>query len=131
MDLLKHLSSPISPTFSEAIRIYTRAGSWIFISGQVGVQLPPEKGSDTFEQEVRTTFERIRFALQTRRQHEPCCQHQDLSDRPRSLRCVLTHPRRFFPKEPPTSTAVQVAGLLLNARIEIDAVAFLPRRPAA
>ena len=60
MDLFKHLSSPISPTFSVAIRIDTRAGSWIFISGQVGVQLPPEKGSDTFEQEVRTTFERIR-----------------------------------------------------------------------
>jgi hypothetical protein len=33
----------------------------------------------------------------------------------------------FFARDPPTSTAVQVAGLLLNARIEIDAVAFLPR----
>jgi enamine deaminase RidA (YjgF/YER057c/UK114 family) len=36
-----------------------------------------------------------------------------------------------FPKDPPTSTAVQVAGLLLNAKIEIDAVAFLPVDPAA
>jgi hypothetical protein len=35
----------------------------------------------------------------------------------------------FFPKDPPTSTAVQVAGLLLNAKIEIDAVAFLPLAP--
>ena len=26
--------------------------------------------------------------------------------------------REFFPKDPPTSTAVQVAGLLLNAKIE-------------
>ena len=33
MDLLKHLPSPISQTFSEALRIDTRAGSWIFISG--------------------------------------------------------------------------------------------------
>src|SRR5258708_39047395 len=41
----------------------TRAGSWIFISGQVGVPLPPDKGSVTFEQEVRTTFERIRDSL--------------------------------------------------------------------
>ena len=48
MDLLKHLPSAIAPTFSEALRIDTRAGSWIFISGQVGVQLPPEKGSVTF-----------------------------------------------------------------------------------
>src|SRR6201986_2792625 len=37
----------------------------------------------------------------------------------------------FFPKDPPTSTAVQVAGLLLNAKIEIDAVAFLPAGAAA
>jgi hypothetical protein len=37
----------------------------------------------------------------------------------------------FFPKDPPTSTAVQVAGLLLNAKTEIDAVAFLPAGPAA
>ena len=63
MDFLKHLPSPISPTFSEALRIDTRAGSWIFISGQVGVPLPPDEGSVTFEQEVRTTFERIRDSL--------------------------------------------------------------------
>jgi enamine deaminase RidA (YjgF/YER057c/UK114 family) len=37
----------------------------------------------------------------------------------------------FFPKDPPTSTAVQVAGLLLNAKIEIDAVAFFPAGHAA
>jgi enamine deaminase RidA (YjgF/YER057c/UK114 family) len=63
MDLLKHLPSPIAPTFSEALRIDTRAGSWIFISGQVGVPLPPDEGSVTFEQEVRTTLERIRNSL--------------------------------------------------------------------
>jgi enamine deaminase RidA (YjgF/YER057c/UK114 family) len=63
MDFLKHLPSPIASTFSEAIRIDTQAGSWIFISGQVGVPLPPDKGSVTFEQEVRTTLERIRGSL--------------------------------------------------------------------
>jgi len=35
-----------------------------------------------------------------------------------------------FPTDQPTSTAVQVAGLSLNAKIEIDAIAFLPARPA-
>jgi enamine deaminase RidA (YjgF/YER057c/UK114 family) len=48
---------------SEALHIDTLAGSWIFISGQVGVPLPPDKGSVTFEQKVRTTFERIRDSL--------------------------------------------------------------------
>ena len=33
-----------------------------------------------------------------------------------------------FLDTPPTSTAVQVAGLLLGARIEIDAVAFIAKR---
>jgi enamine deaminase RidA (YjgF/YER057c/UK114 family) len=54
---------PIAPTFSEALRIDTRSGSWIFISGQVGMPLPPDKGSVTFEQEVRTTFKRISDSL--------------------------------------------------------------------
>src|ERR1700730_494783 len=63
MDLLQHLPSPISPSFSEALRIDTQAGCWIFVAGQVGVPLPPDKGSVTFEQEVRTTFERIRDSL--------------------------------------------------------------------
>ena len=63
MDLLRHLPSPIAPSFSEALRIDTQAGCWIFVSGQVGVPLPPDKGSVTFEQEARTTFERIRDSL--------------------------------------------------------------------
>jgi enamine deaminase RidA (YjgF/YER057c/UK114 family) len=63
VDLIKHLPSPIAPSFSEALRIDSQAGSWIFVSGQVGVRLPPDKGSVTFEQEVRTTFERIRESL--------------------------------------------------------------------
>jgi enamine deaminase RidA (YjgF/YER057c/UK114 family) len=33
-----------------------------------------------------------------------------------------------FPHNPPTSTAVQVAGLLFGARIEIDAVAFIAKK---
>ena len=32
-----------------------------------------------------------------------------------------------FPHNPPTSSAVQVAGLLLEARIEMDAVAFIAK----
>jgi enamine deaminase RidA (YjgF/YER057c/UK114 family) len=32
-----------------------------------------------------------------------------------------------FPHNPPTSTAVQVTGLLLGARIEIDAIAFIAK----
>ena len=132
MNLLKHLPSPISPTFSEALRIDTQAGSWIFISGQVGVPLPPDKGSVTFEQEVRTTFERIRDSLGKlgAGMNHVVSIKTYLTDL--GPDAVFSRIRgEFFPKDPPTSTAVQVAGLLLNAKIEIDAVAFLPVDPAA
>ena len=114
------------------MRIDTTAGSWIFIAGQVGVPLSPDKGSVTFEQEVRTTFERIRDSLGklgAGMNHVVSIKTYltDLGPYP-----VFSRIRgEFFPKDPPTSTAVQVAGLLLNAKIEIDAVAFLPAGPAA
>ena len=132
MDFIKHLPSAIAPTFSEALRIDTQAGSWILISGQVGVPLPPDKGSVSFEQEVRTTFERIRDSL-----GKLGAGMQDVVSIKTYLvdlapYAVFSRIRgEFFPSKPPTSTAVQVAGLLLNAKIEIDAVAFVPAGPAA
>jgi 2-iminobutanoate/2-iminopropanoate deaminase len=132
MDFLKHLASPIAPSFSEALRIDTQAGCWIFVSGQVGVPLPPENGSVSFEQEVQTTFERIRESLSklgAGMNHVVSIKTYltDLGPYP-----VFSRIRgEFFAKDPPTSTAVHVAGLLLNAKIEIDAVAFLPTNPPA
>ena len=132
MDFIKHLPSSIAPTFSEALRIDTQAGSWIFISGQIGVPLPPDKGSVSFEQEARTTFERIRDLL-----GKLGASMQDVVSIKTYLvdlgpYAVFSRIRgEFFPSKPPTSTAVQVAGLLLNAKIEIDSVAFLPAGPAA
>jgi enamine deaminase RidA (YjgF/YER057c/UK114 family) len=127
MDFLKHVPSAISPSFSEALRIDTPAGSWIFVSGQVGVPLPPEKGSVDFEQEVRTTFERIRTSLGklgAGMQHVVCIKTYLTDLAPYAIFSRIRGD--VFPSNPPTSTAVQVAGLLLNSKIEIDAVAFLP-----
>jgi enamine deaminase RidA (YjgF/YER057c/UK114 family) len=63
MSTMRHLASPIAKSFSEALRIDTEAGSWIFISGQVGVAIPPNNKPISFEQEVRVTFDRIRASL--------------------------------------------------------------------
>ena len=41
MGTMRHVASPIAKSFSEALRIDTEAGSWIFIAGQVGVAIPP------------------------------------------------------------------------------------------
>ena len=131
MEFLRHLPSPIARTFSEALRIDTQAGSWIFISGQVGVPLPPDKSNVTFEQEVRTTFERIRDSLGklgAEMSHVVSIKAYLTDLDPYAVFSRIRG--EFFPKDPPTSTAVQVAGLLLNAKIEIDAVAFLPANAA-
>ena len=128
MDFLKHLPSPISKSFSEALRIETQAGVWIFVSGQVGVAIPPDNKPQSFEQEVRVTFDRIRASLRKL--------DADM-DKIVSIKVYLTNLAPYaefskvrgevFPHNPPTSSAVQVAGLLLGARIEIDAVAFIAK----
>ena len=123
---MRHLASPITKSFREAVRIDTAAGSWIFVAGQVGVSIPPDNKPITFEQEVRVTFERIRASLRNL--------DADMESVV-SLKVYLTDLAPYaefskvrgevFPDNPPTSTAVQVTGLLLGARIEIDAVAFI------
>ena len=128
MSTSRHLASPIAKTFSEAVRIDTEAGSWIFVAGQVGVAIPSDNKPISFEQEVRVTFDRIRQSLRKL--------DADL-DKIASIKVYLTDLAPYaefskvrgevFPNNPPTSTAVQVAGLLLGARIEIDAVAFIAK----
>ena len=63
MSTMRHLASPIAKSFSEALRIDTEAGNWIFVSGQVGVAIPPNNEPVSFEQEVRVTFHRIGESL--------------------------------------------------------------------
>ena len=128
MSTMRHLASPIAKSFSEALRIDTEADSSIFVSGQVGVAIPPDNKPISFEQEVRVTFDRIRKCLRKL--------NADM-DKIVSIKVYLTDLSPYaefsrirgevFPHNPPTSTAVQVAGLLLGARIEIDAVAFIAK----
>src|ERR1700730_1930190 len=128
MSTMRHLASPIAKSFSEALRIDTEAGSWIFVAGQVGVAIPPDNKPTSFEQEVRVTFDRIRESLRKI--------DADM-DKIVSIKVYLTDLAPYaefskvrgevFASNPPTSTAVQVAGLLLGARIEIDAVAFIAK----
>jgi len=100
----------------------------IFVAGQVGVAMPTDNPPISFEQEVRSTFDRIRESLR---------KLDAEMDKIVSIKVYLTDLAPYaefskvrgevFPHNPPTSTAVQVAGLLLGARIEIDAVAFIPK----
>ena len=113
MSTMRHLASPIAKSFSEALRIDTDAGSWIFVAGQVSI--PADNKPISFEQEVRVTFDRIRESLR----------RLDAGmDKIVSIKVYLTDLAPYaefskvrgevFPSDPPTSTAVQVAGLLLG-----------------
>jgi enamine deaminase RidA (YjgF/YER057c/UK114 family) len=85
--------------------------------------MPPDKGSVTFEQEVRTRFERIRDSLGklgASMNHVVSIKTYLTDLGPYTVFSRIRG--EFFPQDPPTSTAVQVAALLLNAKIEIDAV---------
>src|SRR5215472_8226319 len=117
MNTMRYLASPIAKSFSEALRIGTEAGSWLFVSGQVGVAIPPDNKPISVEQEVRVTFDRIR---------EPMCKLDADMDKIVSIKVYLTDLSSYaefskvrgevFPHKLPTSSAIQVAG----ARIEID-----------
>jgi enamine deaminase RidA (YjgF/YER057c/UK114 family) len=128
MSTMRHLTGPLAKSYSEALRIDSEAGSWIFVAGQVGVAVPPDDKPLSFAQEVRIIFDRIRESLR---------KLDAGMDSVVSIKVYLTdlaHWAEFskargeaFPNNPPTSTAVQVAGLLFGARIEIDAVAFVAK----
>ena len=117
MEFLQHVASTISPSFSDAISVTTPSGTGIFISGQLGVPWPPETGSVAFEDEVRITFECLRSSLGAGMTHVV-----NIKTFVTDLGTYGVYSRilgECFPKNPPTSTAVQVTGLLLNAKIEI------------
>jgi 2-iminobutanoate/2-iminopropanoate deaminase len=129
MTTVSHYPSPFSRSFSEAVRIDSPAGTWIIVSGQVGV--PYETGADlselSFEAEVRCCFERIASTLSASDAKLSDLVKVDVHLTDLSVYAEFGRVRaELFPTAPPASTAVQVAGLLLGARIEIGGVAFLP-----
>jgi 2-iminobutanoate/2-iminopropanoate deaminase len=124
---LIHIPSKLTRSFSEAVLVPAPGGAWIMVSGQVGV--PYEGGPNTmaFEDEVRVCFERLQESLGklgATMAHVVKLQTYLTDLAPYAAFSGVR--ASFFPQKPPASTAVQVAGLLLNARIEMDVRAFLP-----
>jgi enamine deaminase RidA (YjgF/YER057c/UK114 family) len=128
--IIQHLATPTAASFSEALSIATADGTWIFISGQVGVPMPPDTGAIEFEAEVRQVFARIRASLGKLGASLQHVINIKTSITDLGLYPIFARVRgELFPVKPPTSATVQVAGLLVNAKIEIEAIAFLPKSP--
>jgi len=125
------LPSSFSPSFSEAISIDQGGAQWILISGQVGVPMQSGGRPDSlsFEEEVRTCFNRIASSLDKMGAKLSDVVRMEVHITDLSLYGTFSKIRsEYFPKDPPTSTAVQVAGLLLGARIEIGGMAYIPAK---
>ena len=122
---LKRIRSTTGSSFSDAVQI-EGAGRWIFISGQVGTDDSGTISTAGFPFEADRCFERIRLAL------ERCS--ATMSDVVK-INAFLTDldlyaeyneaRRRAFGDALPASATVKVAGLLLGARVEVDAIAFV------
>jgi 2-iminobutanoate/2-iminopropanoate deaminase len=128
MTSMQFLPSGFSPSFSEAIKIEQGDAAWIMISGQVGVPMKPggRPADLSFEDEVRTCFDRIAASLAKFDAALGDIVRMEVHITDLALYPTFGAIRAgLFPKNPPTSTAVQVAGLLLGARIEIGGIAYL------
>lgn len=124
---IKRLASQFSSTYSDAVQV-EGGGRWVLVSGQVGTDDSGKITATDFGQEADLCFGHIRKALE----------HFDatMADVVR-ITAYLTDlglyreyseaRRRAFPESPPASAAVQVAGLLLGARVEVDAIAYVTR----
>jgi 2-iminobutanoate/2-iminopropanoate deaminase len=113
--------------FSAAVAVPVGTGTMVFISGEVGRDASGRVVSGGFEAEARQCFANIEHAL---KRAGATFKHvvritayvKDLADYP-----VYTKVRTdTFGADWPASASVGVSDLLLGARLEVDAVAFIP-----
>jgi 2-iminobutanoate/2-iminopropanoate deaminase len=124
--MFKHIPNPFIPTISDAVVIETGDITTIHVSGQVGHEAVLKVTAESFEEEARICFANVAKVLARA--------GAGMGDVVR-ITCYLTDLADYaayskargaaFPKNPPASATVQVAALLANARLEIDAVAVI------
>lgn len=110
-----------SPIFSQAIKV----GNFVYVSGQVGDDLTGKLSNATFKDEVKQAFENIKLILQAagldlKDVIKVTIFMSDMSLFNELNKIYMT----YFPKNQPTRSAVEVSRLYLNARIEIEVIAY-------
>lgn len=129
-DKPQFLNSPraleLDRPFSEAVR----AGDFLFLSGQIGDV--PETGKlaeGGLEAEARQTLTNVKRVLEangaTMSDVVKCTVFlADIAEWP----AFNTVYRRFFQKPFPARSALAASGLAMNARVELECIAYLPPR---
>jgi len=114
-------------TFSESVTVnVTPGGKWIHGAGQVA-PTAPQADAGAFEDEARRCFNALERALNNAGAGLPdvvkiTAYLTSLDD----YGAFAAARGAAFGAAPPASTAVGVAALLQGARVEVDAVAFVP-----
>ena len=124
--MFRHIPNPFIATFSDAVIVETGEFTTIHVSGQVGHESVLKVTAASFEEEARLCFANVAKVLERagagmKDVVRITCYMTDLADY-----AAYSKARGVaFPVNPPASATVQVAGLLANARLEIDAVAVI------
>jgi 2-iminobutanoate/2-iminopropanoate deaminase len=120
------VESPWGTTFSDSVTI-SGPGRFIYISGQIGADNDGKVVSESFAGEAAQCFERIRQSLEWA--------GATMADVVKITGYVTgtefyadydAARGKAFAGNPPSSATVQVAGLVADARVEVEAIAFLP-----
>ena len=124
--MFKRIPNETIGGFSDAVVVEMGNYSTIHISGHVANDATGKVTAKTFAEEVEICFANVARALERSGASlkdvvRITCYLTDLADYP-----IYSNVRAAaFQGNPPASATVQVAGLLANAKIEIDAIAII------
>jgi 2-iminobutanoate/2-iminopropanoate deaminase len=126
--MFKRIPNEFIGTFSDAVVVEAGDHATIYVSGHVGNDASGKVTAKTFEEEARLCFANVAHALEKagaglKDVVRITAYLTDLADYPTYSKARGA----AFPDNPPASATVQVAGLLVNARLEVDAVAVVKK----
>jgi 2-iminobutanoate/2-iminopropanoate deaminase len=122
------VATPVG-TYSQAVRVETGDAVWIYVSGQIAIDLEGNLvGPGDLRAQTRQVFESLRAILEahgaTFADVVKIGTYLTTLDDLAGMREVRSE---YLTSEPPASTAVQVVALVVpDALIEIDLVAVVP-----
>ncbi len=122
----QRVDSPWGTTFCDSISI-SGPGRWIYVSGQIGADDDGNMLGESFAEEADHCFDRVALSLQ-----KAGASMSDVVKITGYVTSTEDYPDydlargKAFAGNPPSSATVQVAGLANAARLEVEAVAFVP-----
>jgi len=111
---------PAGPPFSPGVL----AGNTLYVAGQTGYDLKTDQMPESFEVELRQTFDKIGLVLKAAGMNYTDVVNVTvyLTDMRLSEQMTAIY-RTYFKTDPPARVVVQVAGLVRGARVAVAAIA--------